>query len=53
MDYELDISGNPIDCDHVVVNNSTPASEVEMEAKIAAIETQRHRVTIKHRLAEA
>ena len=52
MDYELDTSGEPVDRDRVV-NDPTPASEAEMEAEIAAIETQRHRATIERRLAEA
>ena len=47
MDYELDISDEPIDCDHIVMNDPTPASEAEMEAEIAVIKTQRHRATIE------
>ena len=53
MDYELDISDEPVDCDCVVVNNPTPASEAEMEAEITAIETQCHRATIERQLAKA
>ena len=53
MDYEFDIRGDPVDYDRVVVNNSTSVSEAEMEAEIAAIETQHHRATIEHWLAEA
>ena len=53
MDYELDISGEPVDRNYVIVNDPTPASEAEMEAEIAAIEPQHHRATIKRQLAEA
>ena len=53
IDYELDISSEPMDCNHVVVNDLTPASETEMEAEIAAIETQCYRATIERWLAEA
>ena len=35
------------------MNDAIPASEAEMEAEITAIETQHHRTTIEHRLAEA
>ena len=42
MDYELDISDETVDCNCVVVNDPPPASEVEMEAEIVAIETQCH-----------
>ena len=35
------------------MNNSTPVSETEIEAEIAAIETQCHRMTIECQLAEA
>ena len=47
MDYELDISGEPVDCDCVVVNYPTSTSEAEMEAEITAIKTQHHRATIE------
>ena len=53
MDYELDISGDSVDRDFVIVNDAIPTSEAKMEAEIAAIETQCHRATIEHRLAEA
>ena len=53
IDYELDISGDPVDCDRVIVNDAIPASEAAMEAKITAIVTQHHRATIERRLTEA
>ena len=53
IDYGFDISGNPVDRNHVIVNDVIPASEAKMEVKIAAIETQCHRTTIEHWLAEA
>ena len=53
IDYGLDISDDLMDCDRVIVNNTISASETKMEAKIAAIKTQRHRATIEHWLAEA
>ena len=37
IDYELDISGELVDCNHVIVNDPTPASEAEIKAKITAI----------------
>lgn len=53
MDYELDISDDSVDRNHIIVNDAILASKAEMEAKIAAIETQHHRATIEHWLAEA
>ncbi|MCJ1266315.1 hypothetical protein MMC22_006198 [Lobaria immixta] len=53
MDYELDISSKLIDRDCIAVNDLTPASDAEMEAEIAAIKTQHHRLTIERWLAKA
>lgn len=53
MNYELNISDEPMDCNCVVVNDPIPASEAEMEVEIAAIKIQHHRATIECRLAEA
>ena len=53
MNYKLDISDEPVNCNCVVVNDPTPVSEAEMEAEIAAIKTQCHQATIERQLAEA
>ena len=53
MDYEFDISDDSVDRNHIIVNDAILASKAKIEAKIAAIETQRHRATIEHWLAEA
>ena len=39
IDYELDISGDLVDCNRVIVNDAISISEAAMEAEIAAIET--------------
>ena len=38
IDYELDISGDLVDRNCVIVNDAIPASEAEIETEIAAIE---------------
>ena len=53
IDYEFDISGDPVDRDCVIMNDVIPTSEVMIEAEIATIKTQRHRAIIKRQLAEA
>ena len=53
IDYEFNINGDPVNCNCVIMNDVIPASEAKIEAEIAAIETQRHRATIKYWLVEA
>ena len=52
MNYELDISGDFVDHDRVIVNNAIPARKTKMEVEITAIEIQHYRAMIKRWLTE-